>query len=364
MSLQADREAALSPALTDLYWTPLANGLDSAPQSERELKPWLRRQFENNTAASFALMLLLQRFLRRGVNVGGVMGLELMGVGGHFYLTDPNYLAVLDGHAAQLTTLGRPVSLIDTTVNHLAVDIPAARGAGGNPIMALGDLIMGRVATRNGSIAITEETRATAWGQHWTYDENRVQRTQYWTRLDERVCFPAGTMIETSNGPIAIELIRAGMRVLTRKGYRCVFSAASRRYDGDMVQVEAGGHRVCATADHPFWTLEQGWLEGRNLNTGDTLQTFHDQLVRVNSLHHFSLSAITVYSLEVEEEPEFFANGLLVHNCEICRPYHGQIYRTDSIPRDASIPLHIRCRCYFLPVLVDWTRPPEIWRGH
>ncbi|MGA7617243.1 MAG: minor capsid protein, partial [Thermoanaerobaculia bacterium] len=168
---------------------------------------------------------------------GGVMGLELMGVGGHFYLTDPNYLAVLDGHAAQLTTLGRPVSLIDTTVNHLAVDIPAARGAGGNPIMALGDLIMGRVATRNSAIAITEETRATAWGQHWTYAENRVQRTQYWTRLDERVC-------------------------------------------------------------------------------------------------------------------------------EICRPYHGQIYRTDSIPRDASIPLHIRCRCYFLPVLVDWTRPPEIWRGH
>lgn len=34
---------------------------------------------------------------------------------------------------------------------------------------------------------------------------------------------------------------------------------------------------------------------------------------------------MTVYDLEIEGEHEFYANGLLVHNCPICAPLHNQI---------------------------------------
>jgi len=146
------------------------------------------------------------------------------------------------------------------------------------------------------TIAITEVTNAYAGGaiQSWREVNRQMGTTvitgkQWRTSNDERVCFPAWTMVETETGPMPIQDIRPGAMVWTRHGLRRVKATSKRAYAGDMVTVRAGGHNVTSTADHPYWTLEQGWLQGRNLTTNYTLQTFGNQSVRVRSIAKFRL---------------------------------------------------------------------------
>jgi hypothetical protein len=78
----------------------------------------------------------------------------------------------------------------------------------------------------------------------------------------------------------------------------------------------------------------------------------------VTLYHKLCGTAITVYNLQVEDVPEYYANGILVHNCEICRPLHGQ-QRSLQSPGYAHpdtgalhlMPAHVRCRCWEVPVL-------------
>ena len=55
-----------------------------------------------------------------------------------------------------------------------------------------------------------------------------------------------------------------------------------------------------------------------------------------------------VFNLEIEGTPEFYANGLLVHNCPICDPLNGQFFRINEGPRPPA-DTHPRCRCARLP---------------
>lgn len=64
----------------------------------------------------------------------------------------------------------------------------------------------------------------------------------------------------------------------------------------------------------------------------------------------------TVFNLEVEGEHEFFANGLLVHNCAICKPLHetGRANWERLFPQGP--PAHTHCRCFLeYPALIAAT---------
>jgi len=58
-----------------------------------------------------------------------------------------------------------------------------------------------------------------------------------------------------------------------------------------------------------------------------------------------------VYCLNMGSIPEFYANGILVHNCPICRPMEGQVtgirepWVHPQTGRLVTIPGHPRCRC-------------------
>ena len=143
-------------------------------------------------------------------------------------------------------------------------------------------------------IAATEITRVYAEANTRAWEASGVVEAREWqTAADERVCFPAWTMVETKRGAVPIQWVRPGMLVQTRLGWRPVEAVSKRPYAGRMVEVEAGSHWVCATADHPFWTLEQGWLEGINLKRGHRLQTSSKQAVRVDCVLQFSIGDTT-----------------------------------------------------------------------
>jgi len=75
---------------------------------------------------------------------------------------------------------------------------------------------------------------------------------------------------------------------------------------------------------------------------------YYNLLNSVSLLYH-QLSAIQpfVYDLTIKDQPEFYANGILVHNCVLCQDLEGQIF-TIAEAR-GIIPVHPACRCIWLP---------------
>lgn len=60
--------------------------------------------------------------------------------------------------------------------------------------------------------------------------------------------------------------------------------------------------------------------------------------------------SITVYNLSVEGVPEYFANGILVHNCSFCVARNANVYPVGKV----KVPAHPRCRCILLPYRKSW----------
>jgi hypothetical protein len=180
-------QAALDPVMRDLYWYPLRNGINEAPDDVDELRAWLRERYDDATAVAI-LLLLLQRYQVRGANVGGQMALDDLGISGTFNLTNAEYRQLLDDHAAMLTTTGTDMSLIDTTIDDLSRGIPAARESEDNTLLVLGGLITGRSLARSAAIAVTETARSVATTFTWTLLQNDVLYQEFVTREDRRVC--------------------------------------------------------------------------------------------------------------------------------------------------------------------------------
>lgn len=189
VELEAQWQQELEPVLTDLYWYPLRNGVDAAPEQEGELRRWLRDHYKT-AAAIAALLLLLKRYQVKASNTGGNMALDLLSLDGTFRLTNADYLAELDAQAEELTSLDTDLSLIDTTVDDLTTGIPAAREED-NPLTAIGLMIAGWAAYRSDMIAATEESRQVNNGLNWTYRENKVEMQQFHAREDAcPICLP------------------------------------------------------------------------------------------------------------------------------------------------------------------------------
>lgn len=178
MPLAVDMAKDLEPVLTDLYWFPLRNGIDSAPEDEEELRPWLIRQLEKPAAVA-ALIALLLRFHKKAVNYGGSIALELLELAGTFSLTNAAYLSLIDERATMLTSAGSEMSLIDTTVNDLAREIPAARKSNDSTLAVLGAYIAMKALSRSTGIATFEVPWGFNKGLVWTYEQNKVKRWMY-----------------------------------------------------------------------------------------------------------------------------------------------------------------------------------------
>ena len=80
-------------------------------------------------------------------------------------------------------------------------------------------------------------------------------------------CFIAGTMVETINGPVAIERICVGDMVLTRAGFKPVLGNSCRLADVGKVSF-VNGKSLVGTPDHPVYTAH-GWTRMDCLATGD-----------------------------------------------------------------------------------------------
>lgn len=123
--------------------------------------------------------------------------------------------------------------------------------------------------------------------------------------INNDACFVAGTLINTQRGEIPIEKVAKGDLVWTRKGFKPTTGSFITSQAATVFEVKfRDGCTLIGTGNHPVW-IESGWQRL------DALGDFAEVLT-VSELSEKQ----QVYNLTVKECPEYYANGILVHNCD------------------------------------------------
>ena len=134
-------------------------------------------------------------------------------------------------------------------------------------------------------------------------------------------CFTADTMITTSMGSKRIANITTDDLVLTSKGYRRVtklWKNGKRKIKRFTLVFDDGQIDIRATPEHLVKTKDK-WQKIGCLHAGDEVFTQscgNEQTSRkIKSIFAADAGEAQVFDLEVSDQHEYFANGLLVHNC-------------------------------------------------
>ena len=148
-------------------------------------------------------------------------------------------------------------------------------------------------------------------------------------------CFVGETLVITKRGAVRFDRLKLSDKVLTVGGYRRItrfFDQGTKKVV--TVRLVFGGSYVelTATPDHKVRTL-RGWVELEKLKVGDVVFVFESGKTRgifrqtLTAIEYRAYAMRQVYDIEVEERHEFFANGVLVHNCIDASRYYvlGQI---------------------------------------
>ena len=136
-------------------------------------------------------------------------------------------------------------------------------------------------------------------------------------------CFKGGTLVTTDKGDKSIEEIKEGDLVLTRKGFKKVTHSWCSG-EKDCISVNVEGSEIICTPDHRFIDAFNNEIEVQDLTEEITLikaVKFRKNKYQLRPAHLTAKTSsvvgrYTVYDIEVEDCHEFFANGVLVHNCD------------------------------------------------
>ena len=140
-------------------------------------------------------------------------------------------------------------------------------------------------------------------------------------------CFPAGTMITTEVGELEIQYLHDlehKPRVLTynhetnQSEYKHIVTSQVKQATQYTNVYTRDGHSVTSTSDHQYYVLNQGYTPAKYLHADDVLIiNGRHGFDTIDGVGHYKSKDTTVYDIQVEDNHNFFANGILVHNCMI-----------------------------------------------
>ena len=148
---------------------------------------------------------------------------------------------------------------------------------------------------------------------------NRGEYIKSWTGGG---CFVAGTQVQTVDGLVNIEDIKLGDMVYSidlttgAKVVSPVTWVQGTRYIDATYAIYAGGEKVVATYEHPFYVVDKEWVAAEDLTVGDKIKTVDGQ-VTITKIVYTELDApVQVYNFTVDGTHNYLisAAGLLVHN--------------------------------------------------
>lgn len=147
-------------------------------------------------------------------------------------------------------------------------------------------------------------------------DRNFASRRPFYR---SRSCFPKGTMVATESGPMAIETIGSGDRVLTQDIESGELSmevvvAATTRAPSPLLRLTANGKTIDTTFGHPFWVNGSGWKMAKFLEVGDLVHSVSGatQIENIERLPR----AQPAFNLIVQNNGNYFVGEgmILVHD--------------------------------------------------
>jgi len=103
------------------------------------------------------------------------------------------------------------------------------------------------------------------WTESWQIDQTIEYR--------KSSCLAAGTPVWTDRGPVAIEKVQLGDRVLAQDvqtgelAYKPVLKTTVRP-PRPLISLEIGPRTVHMTGGHPFWIAGKGWVKARDIKAG------------------------------------------------------------------------------------------------
>jgi 7-carboxy-7-deazaguanine synthase len=138
-------------------------------------------------------------------------------------------------------------------------------------------------------------------------------------------CLPGEATVQTSDGEVrSLKEVEVGEEVLAyspseqKVGYTRVDERHTRYSDRLLEIWFESGHRLAATPDHPLYT-SRGWRLAGDVSIGDRVFVLDRQLgmswVRVSDVEEVH-GTERVYNLTCSPLQNFFANGILTHNCD------------------------------------------------
>lgn len=138
-------------------------------------------------------------------------------------------------------------------------------------------------------------------------------------------CFSKGNQVLTEHGEVSIEGIIPGDKVASfnhelQTVQYCKVLATRSLISDELYDLETtAGRRVTGTGNHPVYIPRQGYRVLESLCPGTPLVSILREAGtgedNVRLLSRSSSGPQLVYDLEVEQNANFFVEGLLVHNC-------------------------------------------------
>lgn len=137
---------------------------------------------------------------------------------------------------------------------------------------------------------------------------------------DQGNCHPRGTMIRMADGSERpIESIRKGDWIMGGDGQPVkVFWASSRVVAEALWSITTeSGKELPVTGEH--WILtRRGYVPAKWIRAGDEVSRGPERFEVVASISRNALFGGPVYSLDVSRSQNYFANGIVCHNCGDC----------------------------------------------
>jgi hypothetical protein len=174
----------------------------------------------------------------------------------------------------------------------------------------------------------------------WWYDENEVYtsvRPLSYRRVDETElvavptlegggakgeCLIAGTPIWTDRGPVPVDELEVGDRVLcqdldtSRLEYQVVLQPTERPATPTF-RISIGGESIQASGGHYFWVEGRGWTRTRELTTAMSIDTANGSPIAIDAIE--SAETVPLYNVVVDRHSNYFVgqHRILSHDSSI-----------------------------------------------
>lgn len=124
--------------------------------------------------------------------------------------------------------------------------------------------------------------------------------------------------IHNSNQSIYIDCFNHVTEVKERKR---LITSREIKTEKQMLKITLGdGSSLTTTDDHKYYVLDKHYIFAKDIGTKDKIACYDEigiTFKSVKSIEEVMLDDNLVYDIQVEDNHNFFANGMLVHNCMI-----------------------------------------------